>query len=55
MPSIAAALAAGADEVEIDLRVSRDGGVFLLHDGTLDRVTELEGPIGGFGNHATPL
>lgn len=50
MPSIAAALAAGADEVEIDLRVSRDGGVFLLHDGTLDRVTGLEGPIGGFGS-----
>lgn len=50
VPSIAAALSAGADEIEIDLRVSRDGGVFLLHDETLDRVTDLEGPIGDFAS-----
>lgn len=50
VPSIAAALSAGADEVEIDLRVSRDGGIFLLHDETLDRVTDLEGPIGSFAS-----
>lgn len=38
LPSIARALAGGADGIECDLRVSRDGGLFLLHDPDLARV-----------------
>jgi len=37
------ALELGADIVEIDLRTSRDGHLFVLHDRTLDRTTDGEG------------
>lgn len=37
-PAIRAAVAAGADMVEIDLRVTADGEVVLLHDETLERL-----------------
>src|SRR5690625_3449148 len=33
----------GADIIEIDLRTSRDGHLFILHDSTLDRTTDGEG------------
>jgi len=33
----------GADIIEIDLRTSRDGHLFILHDATLDRTTDGEG------------
>lgn len=33
----------GADIVEIDLRTSSDGHLFILHDSTLDRTTDGEG------------
>lgn len=36
-PAIRAAVAAGADLVEIDLRLTADGEVVLLHDETLER------------------
>src|SRR5438067_12151077 len=39
-------LALGADGLELDLRLSRDRGVVVHHDGTLDRTTALTGPIG---------
>jgi glycerophosphoryl diester phosphodiesterase len=35
----------GADIVETDLRVSKDGIVFLFHNELLDRVTSCTGPI----------
>ncbi|MFE7354708.1 glycerophosphodiester phosphodiesterase [Streptomyces sp. NPDC057543] len=38
LPSIRSALAQGADAVEIDVRVTRDGVPVLLHDATLDRL-----------------
>ena len=37
------AFAAGADGVEMDLRRSRDGVLYLLHDNTLDRTTNGKG------------
>ncbi|WP_054530730.1 glycerophosphodiester phosphodiesterase family protein [Erythrobacter sp. SG61-1L] len=37
------AVAAGADFVEIDVRVSRDGVPFIMHDGTVDRTTDGSG------------
>ena len=39
----------GAQVVEIDVRTSTDGVLFLLHDGTLDRTTDGTGP----GNQQT--
>lgn len=45
LESIEAALSAGADAVEIDVRVTDDGVPILLHDATLDRTTTARGPI----------
>ena len=45
LEGIEAALAAGADAVEIDVRVTDDGVPVLLHDETLDRTTSARGPI----------
>jgi glycerophosphoryl diester phosphodiesterase len=39
LAGIDAALASGADAVEIDVRCTRDGRVVLLHDETLERTT----------------
>jgi glycerophosphoryl diester phosphodiesterase len=38
-------LALGADGLELDVRLSRDGAVVVHHDRTLDRTTTLRGPI----------
>src|SRR6266480_2774602 len=38
-------LALGADGLELDVHLSRDGIVVVHHDGTLDRTTTLRGPI----------
>lgn len=35
----------GADVVELDVHVSKDGVPFVMHDGTLDRTTDCEGPV----------
>lgn len=35
----------GVDVLEIDLRETRDGEIVLLHDDTLDRTTNLTGPL----------
>ena len=41
LPAIRSAIAAGADFVEIDVRVTSDGEVIVLHDETLDRLWGL--------------
>src|ERR1700704_576148 len=38
-------LALGADGLELDVHLSRDGAVVVHHDRTLDRTTTLRGPI----------
>ncbi|MCX3058944.1 glycerophosphodiester phosphodiesterase [Streptomyces beihaiensis] len=42
LPSLASALDRGADAVEIDVRLTRDGVPVLLHDATLERLWEHE-------------
>lgn len=49
MAALEYAIDVGADVVEIDVRTSKDGVLFLLHDGTLDRTTDAAGP----GNQRT--
>ncbi|MGK0200054.1 MAG: glycerophosphoryl diester phosphodiesterase [Yoonia sp.] len=44
LASLQRAIEAGATAAEIDVRTSRDGKLFLLHDSTLDRTTEGKGP-----------
>lgn len=39
-------LALGADGLELDVHLSRDGVAMVHHDLTLDRTTNLHGPIG---------
>jgi glycerophosphoryl diester phosphodiesterase len=38
-------VASGADGLELDVRLSRDGIVVVHHDRTLDRTTNLRGPV----------
>lgn len=40
------ALRQGADYIELDVRESADGVLYVLHDETLDRTTDDTGPIG---------
>ncbi len=39
-------LALGADGIELDVRLSRDGVAVVMHDPTLDRTTDATGPVG---------
>jgi glycerophosphoryl diester phosphodiesterase len=38
-------IACGADGLELDVQLSRDGAVVVLHDRTLDRTTDATGPV----------
>lgn len=38
-------LAAGADGLELDVRLARDGEVVVIHDATLDRTTDATGKV----------
>ncbi len=40
------ALAIGAEFLELDVQLSRDGEAVVLHDGTLERTTNGTGPVG---------
>lgn len=44
-PAFSAAIAAGADEIEFDVRVSKDGIPFVIHDTTVDRTTDGTGIV----------
>jgi glycerophosphoryl diester phosphodiesterase len=44
LSAIRRAIEVGAHVVEIDVRTSKDGVLFLLHDSTLDRTTDGTGP-----------
>ena len=45
LPAFGAALAAGADEIELDLWLSSDGAPVVCHDPDLRRTTDCEGTI----------
>jgi glycerophosphoryl diester phosphodiesterase len=45
IPSLLEAVALGADAVEFDVQVTRDGALVLMHDLTLDRTTDGSGPL----------
>lgn len=45
LPSLRSAYAAGADAVEIDVRLTRDGVPVLLHDATLKRLWRHDRPL----------
>lgn len=47
VPAFAAAIAAGAELVEFDVQVTRDGMLVCLHDETLDRTTDARSALGG--------
>lgn len=42
--AIQRAIEVGATAVEVDVRTSRDGELFILHDATLNRTTNAKGP-----------
>ncbi|WP_353265489.1 glycerophosphodiester phosphodiesterase family protein [Gemmatimonas sp.] len=45
LPSLLEAVQVGVDAVEFDLHVSKDGVLVLVHDATLDRTTDAQGPV----------
>ena len=45
LESLLQAAALGADALEFDLRLSRDGQLVMFHDATLERTTDGEGPL----------
>lgn len=45
LPAVELALQQGADGVEIDVQLSRDGRVVVLHDETVDRTTDGTGAV----------
>ena len=45
MPALDNGLALGADGLEIDGQLSRDGVPVVIHDRTLDRTTDHQGPV----------
>lgn len=48
LPSIAAAFAAGADLVELDLQLTKDGQFAVFHDHRLDYRTNGQGRVGDY-------
>jgi glycerophosphoryl diester phosphodiesterase len=43
--AFAQAAALGVDGCELDVRLARDGEVVVIHDATLDRTTDADGPV----------
>jgi len=45
IPAFELAVRHGADAFELDVRVTRDGAAVVIHDDSLDRTTDLTGPV----------
>ena len=45
LPSIARALEAGAEAIEVDVQPTRDGALVVIHDETLERTTDGAGRV----------
>jgi len=48
LPAFTAALALGADEIEFDIRLTKDKKLIVCHDGTVDRVSDSSGNVSDF-------
>ena len=48
LDAIREAIRVGANYAEIDLRLSKDGTVIIMHDGTVDRITNGKGKVADF-------
>ncbi|MGW7682836.1 glycerophosphodiester phosphodiesterase [Kribbella sp. NPDC054772] len=48
IPSYVRAVQDGVDEVELDLRLTKDGHIVLIHDPTVDRTTNGHGAVEDF-------
>ena len=48
LAAFAHALALGADAIECDVHLSRDGDAVVIHDATVDRTTDATGPVSAF-------
>lgn len=48
LAAVNAAVAAGADGIELDVRRCGSGEPVVVHDETVDRVTDASGPVAGF-------
>ncbi len=45
LPAFSRAIELGADVIEADVRLTKDGAAVILHDATLDRTTSGSGPL----------
>ena len=45
LPAFGAAIALGADEIEFDVRLTRDGQLIVSHDNTLERISDGTGSL----------
>ena len=45
LPAFELAVQQGADAFELDVRLTRDGAPVVIHDDTLERTTDLTGPV----------
>ena len=45
LPAFAAALALGAEEIEFDVRLTKDQKLIVSHDGTLERISDGQGEL----------
>lgn len=45
LPAFAASVALGADEIEFDIRLTKDNKMVVCHDGTVDRVSNKKGNV----------
>jgi len=48
LPSFAAAIALGADEIEFDIRLTKDGKLIVSHDDSLDRISDSTGKLSDY-------
>ena len=47
LPAFEQAVLAGADMIELDIHLSRDGQIVVIHDDTIDRTSNGSGPVSG--------
>lgn len=48
LPAFGAALAFGCDEIEFDVRLTKDARLIVSHDGTLERISDGKGELSNF-------